>query len=101
MADVLEPGGVLLLRDLVFSFDLREAEAWIASWLDAAAVEDPKDGWTRAELETHLRDEFSTFSWLLEPMIGRAGFDIEAVDFGAAGVHAAHVCVKRGGHGGA
>ncbi len=33
-------------------------------------------GWTRPELAEHVRDEHSTFTWLLEPMIERAGFDI-------------------------
>jgi hypothetical protein len=33
--------------------------------------------WSRAELEEHVRDEHSTFTWLLEPMIRRAGFEIE------------------------
>ena len=31
----------------------------------------------RADLEEHIRDEHSTFTWLLEPMIERAGFTIE------------------------
>jgi ubiquinone/menaquinone biosynthesis C-methylase UbiE len=94
MADVLAPGGTLRLRDLVFSFDLPEAEARIAKWLDTAAVDSPEDGWTRAELETHLRDEYSTFSWLLEPLIRQAGFEIDASDYGTAAVHAAYTCIK-------
>ncbi len=95
IADLLAPGGTLRLRDLVFSFDLRDAEARIANWLDSAAVEPSGVGWTREELETHLRDEFSTFSWLLEPMIEQAGFEIEEAHYGSVGVHAAYVCVKR------
>ena len=43
MAGVLAPGGTLRLRDLVFSFDLPEAEeARIANWLDTAAEEVPR-----------------------------------------------------------
>jgi hypothetical protein len=95
MADVLVPGGTLRLRDLVFSFDLSEAEARIARWLDTAASERSDAGWTRAELETHLRDEYSTFSWLLEPLIRQAGFEIEAAEYGAVGVHADYICVAR------
>ena len=41
-----------------------------------------EDGWTRAELETHLRDEHGTFERLLEPMLDRAGFRIERADYG-------------------
>jgi SAM-dependent methyltransferase len=96
MAEFLVPGGILRLRDLVFSFDLHEAEACIAAWIDAVAVERPEDGWTREELATHVREEFSTFSWLLEPMIERAGFEISAADYGTLAAHADYVCVKRG-----
>lgn len=30
--------------------------------------------WTRTELEEHVRDEHSTFTWLLEAMFQRTGF---------------------------
>jgi SAM-dependent methyltransferase len=95
LADVLREGGVLRLRDLVFACDLPEADAVIEHWLETVAVERPEDGWTRSELETHLRDEHSTFSWLLEPMIERAGFEIERADYGQLLVYADYVCVKR------
>ncbi len=95
IAALLNPGGILRLRDLVFSFPLSEAEAGIANWLDASAAERPEDGWTRPELETHLRDEYSTFTWLLEPMIEQAGFEIVAADYGSVGVHADYTCMKQ------
>ena len=43
-----------------------------------------------------MRDEYSTFAWLLEPMIRQAGFEIERVDYGRLRVYADYVCVKRG-----
>ena len=52
---------------------------------------------TRGELETHLRQEFSTFSWLLEPILEQAGFEIEQADYGRVGVYAEYVCRKRRG----
>ena len=36
----------------------------------------PPIGFTAEELAEHVRDEFSTYSWLLEPMLERTGFDI-------------------------
>src|SRR6266508_3853529 len=78
IAAILKPGGVLYLRDLVYSFNPDEAERAIESWLAGASTR-PGIGWTRPELETHLREEYSTFSWLLEPMIERAGFEIRSV----------------------
>lgn len=94
LAALLVPGGILRLRDLAFSFDTADAEARIEDWL-AAAANAPEDGWTRDELATHLRDEYSTFTWLLEPMIVRAGFEIAAAEYTPNGVHAAYVCVKN------
>jgi hypothetical protein len=31
----------------------------------------------RSEVETHIRDEFSTFNWIIEGMFKRAGFEID------------------------
>jgi ubiquinone/menaquinone biosynthesis C-methylase UbiE len=94
MAHFLRPGGVLLLRDLVFAFKLGEADRFISAWLETGP-ESPEEGWTRAELEVHLRDEYSTFTWLLEPMLEQAGFEIEQASYGALRVHAEYVCTRR------
>jgi len=94
MAELLAPGGILQLRDLAFSFDLFEAEAGIETWLQTVATDRPKDGWTHDELEKHLRDEYSTFTWLLEPMLERAGFELLTADYGSAGAYVNYVCVK-------
>ena len=93
VACVLGTGGVLYLRDLVFAFEPDDAEARLERWL-ARAAERPEDGWTRAELETHLRDEHSTFAWLLEPMLERTGFAIERAEHDPLGIYAAYVCTK-------
>ena len=91
---LLRPGGVLHLLDLVFSFELDESETALESWL-ANAARSPEEGWTRAELETHLRDEFSTFTWLLEPMLEQAGLQILEARY-SAGIYAEYVCSAPG-----
>jgi len=93
MAELLRPGGVLNLRDLVFAFEPSDAERYIGEWLDTG-TERPEDGWTREELEEHLRHEYSTFAWLLEPMIERAGFEIIRADYGNVQVYADYTCVR-------
>lgn len=93
MAAMLKPGGVLLLRDLVFSCEPGEAEQVIGAWL-AGAPEQTELGWTRAELETHLREEYSTLSWLLEPMIAHAGFTIQRARHSASRIYSAYTCIK-------
>ncbi len=98
---LLRPGGLVYLRDLVFSFELDRAETALEAWLEGAAVS-PSEGWTRAELEAHLQDEFSTFTWLLEPMLERAGLEILEARF-EAGIYAEYVCRRadeRGRRGG-
>jgi SAM-dependent methyltransferase len=87
--DLLAPGGVLVLRDLVYPFAPQDAAAELELWFAGAAAT-PAEGWTRAELEEHVRSEHSTFTWLLEPLLERAGFAIRAVE--RRGVYATYVC---------
>jgi ubiquinone/menaquinone biosynthesis C-methylase UbiE len=93
VASMLRPGGVLRLRDLIYSCELGAAVPTIEAWLAGASTQ-PGIGWTRAELETHLREEHSTFSWLLEPMLERAGFAIRRVEYSDSRIFADYVCVK-------
>jgi SAM-dependent methyltransferase len=93
-ARLLRPGGLFYLRDLVFSFDLDESDTALEAWLGGAAAS-PEDGWTRAELETHLREESSTFTWLLEPMLERAGLAILEARHSDDGIYAEYVCQAR------
>jgi hypothetical protein len=87
---LLAPGGVFLLRDLVYDFAPAEADDRIEQWL-AGAAPTPAAGWTRAELEEHVRTEHSTYSWLLEELLRRAGFEIRDVSV-RGGIYATYVC---------
>jgi SAM-dependent methyltransferase len=89
--ELLRPGGVLRLRDIVFAFDLDDSDEYLAAWL-ATASATAEEGWTRPELETHLREEHSTFSWLLEPILERAGFAIEHAGYDSRRIFAEYVC---------
>jgi ubiquinone/menaquinone biosynthesis C-methylase UbiE len=95
MADMLRPAGVLRLWDVVYSFEPADAERRIDAWISDTMTADVASGWTRAELAEHVRDEHSTFTWLLEPMLGRAGFDMIDADYSASGVFARYLCRKR------
>jgi hypothetical protein len=75
---MLPTGGLLRLSDVVFSFGIGQAEDCVEAWCAAPGADDSE--WTREDAEEHVRDEHSTYSWLLEPMIEAAGFEIrEAV----------------------
>lgn len=92
VAHLLRPGGVLRLLDLVYSFEPDEADQAIAAWL-ASAPEDPTQGWTTPELAVVVREEYSTFTWLLEPMLQRAGFEIRDRWLSRDRAFAAYTCV--------
>ncbi|HYI99295.1 MAG TPA: class I SAM-dependent methyltransferase [Thermoleophilaceae bacterium] len=94
MAEMLKPGGVLRLSDVVYGFEPAEAEEWLERWMTETASEGVEGGWTRAELEEHVRDEHTTFTWLLEPMIEKAGFEIERADYSEDRIVAGYRCVK-------
>lgn len=51
-------------------------------------------GWTGADIEEHVRDEHSTFTWLLEPMIERSEFRIEQGHYSQDGIFAGYVCAR-------
>jgi SAM-dependent methyltransferase len=94
LARLLQPDGVLRLRDLVFSFEPGGADDAIARWL-AAAPDDPAAGWTAPQLADHVREENSTFTWLLEPMLERVGFEIRDRWLSPTRTYAAYTCVRR------
>ncbi|MGH3373701.1 MAG: class I SAM-dependent methyltransferase [Actinoallomurus sp.] len=93
IAGLLRPGGVLRLRDLVFDSRPGDVEKIIERWLGNGA-EDPTQGYTGADYAEHLRTEYSTFRWLLEPMLAAAGFEVVEVAYRGA-IYAAYTCVKR------
>jgi SAM-dependent methyltransferase len=93
IAAMLVPGGILRLRDLVFDFEPAQADERITPWL-SGAVSDPARGWTAEELAEHVRSEFSTYSWLFEPMLERAGFEILEHEY-ERGAYGAFTCRRH------
>jgi len=94
IARLLGVGGVFLLEDLVYSFDPADAVAAIESWL-AGAPTDPGRGWTGDQFAEHVREEHSTFTWLLEPMLERVGFEVIERWTSASCIYASYACVRR------
>lgn len=88
VAGLLAPGGLLRLRDVVYSFPPAEAERRVAEWVASADAA----GWTADQLTAHVRTEFSTYAWLLEAMLERAGFTIEDSRYAESGFFAYYTC---------
>jgi hypothetical protein len=91
--DLIKPGGVLRLRDLIYDFPPSEVDDRFQGWFENAAA-DPKSGYTAEDYATHIRTEFSTFRFLLEKMFDATGFDIVRVEF-ERGLYGAYTCVRR------
>jgi SAM-dependent methyltransferase len=91
--DLVAPYGALVLHDLVYDFEPVGAAARVEEWL-AGAAPSPAEGWTRGELETHARQEHSTFTWLLEPLLAHTGFEILERDV-RGGIYATYICRPR------
>jgi len=87
---MLRPAGILRLWDVVYDFAPDEAEGRIEAWCATGTVEGGA-GWRRSELEEHVRDEGSTFTWLLEPIIRRSGFAILQATHSPDGIFARYV----------
>ncbi|HSZ41719.1 MAG TPA: methyltransferase domain-containing protein [Trebonia sp.] len=94
IADMLRPGGVLRLLDLIYDFSPDEADAVFGGWFANAAT-DPAAGYTAADYAEHIRTEHSTFRWLLEPLLAASGFEIIEVSYERR-LYGAYTCVKTG-----
>jgi ubiquinone/menaquinone biosynthesis C-methylase UbiE len=94
MHRVLRPGGIVRLWDVVYSFTATDWARRVEDWC-AQGSTDVGSGWDRSELEEHIRDEHSTFTWLLEPMIERVGFTIDRAEYSGDAFSAKYVLTKR------
>jgi ubiquinone/menaquinone biosynthesis C-methylase UbiE len=90
---LLKSGGKFYLFDVVFpgaEKDIRKpVEEWKNSMKEKVGPE------FAAEVETHIRDEFSTYDWIMEGLLTRAGFRIDRTDY-SDGFGAGYLCVKTG-----
>lgn len=93
ISDYMRPGGVLYIWDLIFSFRPRDyanhIERLLDNYGDAAG-----EGFSREDFETHVREEYSTYAWILEGMLDRAGFDVVSTQYPTP-THGEIVSVRR------
>ena len=99
LAQMCKPGGKLYLFDVVFfpnvrlhladkhrpnffvvfSFSVDEYEGRIDKWIKFTA--EKVGSMFAEEAKTHVREEYSTFGWVMEGLLERAGFAIETADY--------------------
>lgn len=93
MAAMLKQGGILYLKDVIFSFPPNEYQFYIDNWIQRVA-KPSGEGFTVSDFEMHVREEYSTFAWIVEGMLVRAGFEIEFFEFSAP-EYTEYICRKR------
>lgn len=79
MAEMLRAGGRLLLRDVVFGFAPRQYRGAFDGMVRAMGERGGDS--LAAAMARHIRQEFSTFDWIMEDMLRRAGFRIDLADY--------------------
>ena len=60
-------------------------------WRSTLPVEAGPGEWAQADIDDHVRDEHSTFAWLMEPMIERSSFRIEEAIYSSDGFYAGYI----------
>jgi putative AdoMet-dependent methyltransferase len=90
-ASMLKTGGRLFLFDVVFPSDIAGYEARFDGWIRSMAEKVGAE--FAAEAETHIRDEYSTFDWIMEGFLKSAGFQIDQAEY-TDGFSAAYLCTK-------
>ena len=77
MNKMLKLGGILFISDVVFKFDpnFEENTDALINKLSKDYSKDFID-----EVKIHIKDEYSTFDWVLQGLIERAGFQIEQMN---------------------
>ena len=91
LARALKPGGQLYISDVVFPCHPAEAPALAEDWADRLTQ---ISGYSRSDAATHIRDEYSTYGWVLEGLIERSGFRLIGVDY-VDGVYGRYLAVRK------
>jgi 2-polyprenyl-3-methyl-5-hydroxy-6-metoxy-1,4-benzoquinol methylase len=78
--NALKPGGQFFLRDVVFNSAPDGAERTVDQWTDFILK---NHAYSRDEVATHVRDEHSTFGWVIEGLLKEARFSLVSADYHA------------------
>ena len=91
----LKPGANFYLRDIVFVSMPDAGERSIEQWADFHIKNHDFD---RDSVVAHMRDEYSTFGWVMERMLAEVGFTLVSADYHAP-MHGTYLLRKPGGQG--
>ncbi|WP_166305010.1 class I SAM-dependent methyltransferase [Bradyrhizobium sp. 2S1] len=78
--NALKPGANFYLRDMVFVSMPDGVDRDVEGWADFSIK---NHDFERESVITHMRDEYSTFGWVMERMLTETGFTLVSVDYHA------------------
>ncbi|MGE5156852.1 MAG: class I SAM-dependent methyltransferase [Gemmatimonas sp.] len=76
----LKPGANFFLREIVFVSMPDGSERSVGEWADFNIK---NHDFERDSVVTHMRDEYSTFGWVMERMLTEVGFTLVSADYHA------------------
>lgn len=88
---MLKTDGKFYLQDTVYSFNVEDYTSFFNNWtrgIKSIAGEE-----LAHDSEVAIRDEYSTLDWIMEGLLGRAGFTIDRAEY-IEGFMAVYVCTK-------
>ncbi|MDD1534926.1 MULTISPECIES: class I SAM-dependent methyltransferase [unclassified Bradyrhizobium] len=74
----LKPGATFYLRDIVYTAMPDAIERDVEQWAD---FQIKNHDFARESVVTHMRDEYSTFGWVMERMLTDVGFTLVSADY--------------------
>jgi putative AdoMet-dependent methyltransferase len=90
LAEALRPGGRFYLEDVVFPCAPAEAPVLAEDWAQFLSAQ---GGYSRADVAIHIREEHSTYGWVLEGLIERSGFRLLQASY-SEGVYGAYLAER-------
>ena len=88
---LLKPGGQLYIRDVIINDE--DALTAISAFIEKQAA--AGGDFLRDDAEGHFREEFSTYEWVMDELLTRAGFTIKEKSM-HEGLIGTYYCVKNG-----
>lgn len=89
--EVLKDDGKLYLRDVVFPSEVDDYGSLFNQIING--MRNSAGEVMAKEIELHIKEEFSTFDWIMEGLLKRTGFSIKSKEF-QNGFIATYVCSK-------